>query len=116
LGLAALSAAPPNDLVGDWFRQRGSLLAFLLIFLMGLALNLTPCVYPMMGVTISLFGAGRRGREALAARARVRAGPSRSMYSSLGVVAALTGGLFRPAAVEPVGARGHRPPPARHVA
>src|SRR5688572_15346297 len=59
-GVAAASAAGGN-LVGRWFDERGSLLAFVLIFLMGLALNLTPCVYPMMGVTVSLFGGGAGG-------------------------------------------------------
>jgi len=60
---------------------------------MGLALNLTPCVYPMMGVTISLFGAGGGGAKALP-RALVYVLGIALMYSSLGVVAALTGGLF----------------------
>ena len=27
--------------------------------MIGLALNLTPCVYPMLGVTVSIFGARR---------------------------------------------------------
>jgi thiol:disulfide interchange protein DsbD len=103
-----LSAAPPAragaapgsaDMVGSWFAERGMLLAFLLIFLMGLALNLTPCVYPMMGVTISLFGGGGSGggsgggMKALP-RALVYVLGIALMYSSLGVVAAMTGGLF----------------------
>jgi thiol:disulfide interchange protein DsbD len=100
-----LSAAPPagaaapatgsGDLVGNWFAERGTLLAFLLIFLMGLALNLTPCVYPMMGVTISLFGGGGGGGGMKALpRALVYVLGIALMYSTLGVVAAMTGGLF----------------------
>ncbi len=102
--------APSSNLVTRWFTERGSLLAFVLIFLMGLALNLTPCVYPMMGVTISLFGGGMAGGPGLgggamggaAAGGGLRALPRAIvyvlgialMYSTLGVIAALTGGLF----------------------
>ncbi|MEP7028767.1 MAG: cytochrome c biogenesis protein CcdA [Candidatus Eisenbacteria bacterium] len=96
-------AAPGTDLVARWFSERGTLFAFLLIFLMGLALNLTPCVYPMMGVTISLFGGGvgggglgappAGGMKALP-RALVYVLGIAIMYSTLGVIAALTGGLF----------------------
>jgi len=104
-----LTAAPPAgaapgsaDLVGSWFSERGMLLAFLLIFLMGLALNLTPCVYPMMGVTISLFGGGSAGGSGGGSGGGMRALPRALvyvlgialMYSTLGVVAAMTGGLF----------------------
>lgn len=98
---AAAAAAGADNLVGNWFQERGTLLAFLFIFLMGLALNLTPCVYPMMGVTVSLFGGGA-GSTAAGAGGNFRALPRAIiyvlgiafMYSTLGVVAAMTGGLF----------------------
>jgi thiol:disulfide interchange protein DsbD len=99
----ASAPAPGND-VARWFSERGSLLAFLSIFLLGLLLNLTPCVYPMMGVTISLFGAsadsgggagsGASGGMKALPRALVYVLGIALMYSTLGVVAALTGGLF----------------------
>jgi len=38
------------------FQTRGYLLGFLLVLVGGLALNLTPCVYPLIGVTIAYFG------------------------------------------------------------
>src|SRR5712692_5106087 len=38
------------------FANHGWLLGFLAVFLGGLALNLTPCVYPLIGVTIAYFG------------------------------------------------------------
>ena len=116
MAIAGLSTGPPpggaavggGNLVGRWFDERGTLLAFVLIFLMGLALNLTPCVYPMMGVTVSLFGGGAgrggagHGSGAAAAGGNFRALPRAVvyvlgialMYSTLGVVAAMTGGLF----------------------
>ena len=71
------------------------LLAFLLVFGMGLALNLTPCVYPMLSVTLALFGA--RTEKSAAKRlpaAVVYVLGIAAMYSALGLVAALTGTLF----------------------
>lgn len=72
-----------------------SVVGVLGLFLTGLALNLTPCVYPMLSITVSLFG----GRE------EKRFGPTflkalfyvagmASMYSSLGVAAAFAGKFF----------------------
>lgn len=77
------------------FDERGWLLAFLTIFVIGLALNLTPCVYPMMSVTVSLFTAQQEasiGRSF--SRALVYVLGIATMYSVLGVAAAYTGALF----------------------
>lgn len=75
--------------------DRGGWAAFLTLFLVGLALNLTPCVYPMLGVTVSIFGA-RRAAPPLQvfAFAVIYVLGMAVMYSALGLVAALTGGLF----------------------
>jgi thioredoxin:protein disulfide reductase len=73
----------------------GSVAAFLGLFLIGLALNLTPCVYPMLGVTVSIFGARRAAPPAqVFGLAVLYVLGMAVMYSTLGVVAALTGGLF----------------------
>lgn len=64
------------------------------IFLMGLSLNLTPCVYPMMSVTVSLFGSRRHYHLEAFLHAAIYVLGISSMYSALGAVAALTGGLF----------------------
>ena len=66
-----------------------------LVFLWGLGLNLTPCVYPMIPVTIGFFGnqsAGGWGRR-IALPAVYVLGMALT-YSTLGVVAGLSGGLF----------------------
>ncbi|HVO76854.1 MAG TPA: protein-disulfide reductase DsbD domain-containing protein, partial [Candidatus Bathyarchaeia archaeon] len=42
---------------GKMVAERGLALTFLFIFFGGLALNLTPCIYPLIPVTISYFGA-----------------------------------------------------------
>ncbi len=73
----------------------GNSLTLLGIFLLGLGLNLTPCVYPMMSVTVSLFGTQKASSKfssffkALAYVLGIA-----TMYSSLGVVTAFTGGFF----------------------
>lgn len=70
------------------------LLALPLIFLLGLALNLTPCVYPLIPITISYFGAqSSAGQRPLKLAIFYVLGMA-LMYSALGVAAGLTGGLF----------------------
>jgi thioredoxin:protein disulfide reductase len=73
----------------------GGLAWFLVLFVGGLLLNLTPCVFPMLGITVSIFGARRK--EALpkvVTNAVVYVLGLCVTYSVLGVAAALTGGLF----------------------
>ncbi|MBI3451125.1 MAG: thioredoxin family protein [Acidobacteria bacterium] len=82
--------------------RHGLLLAFPLIFLGGLALNLTPCVYPLIPITISYFGgqaAGRAPRRLLLASLYVLG--MAVTYSTLGAVAAATGGLLGSALQSP---------------
>ena len=76
-------------------KEKGLLLTLLAIFLVGLALNLTPCVYPMLSVTVSLFG-GQSETNVVRVflKAVVYVLGIASMYSVLGVAAALGGGLF----------------------
>jgi thiol:disulfide interchange protein DsbD len=81
---------------------QGGLGWFLALFVGGLALNLTPCVFPMLGVTVSVFGARRRERPAkVIAHALAYVLGIAITYSVLGVVAALTGGLFGAALQSP---------------
>jgi thiol:disulfide interchange protein DsbD len=71
------------------------LLTFIGIFLIGLALNLTPCVYPMLAITVSIFGQqGESKSTQVFLRALVYVLGISTMYSILGLIAALTGGLF----------------------
>ncbi len=65
------------------------------IFAGGLALNLTPCVYPLIPITVSYFG-GRntRGKSGLIGHGICYIGGLALTNSLLGVVAALTGGLI----------------------
>jgi thioredoxin:protein disulfide reductase len=65
------------------------------IFVGGIALNLTPCVYPLIPITVSYFG-GRsgQGQGKLILHGLFYIGGLSLTNSILGVVAALTGGLM----------------------
>ena len=64
-------------------------------FLGGLATSLTPCVYPMIAVTVSVFGAHQTRSRArgLALSAAFVLGIV-AMFVPAGVIAGMTGGLF----------------------
>jgi thiol:disulfide interchange protein DsbD len=98
---AGLVEPMPADLnpSGDRSLQGWAMLWTLLgIFAGGLALNLTPCVYPMIPITVSFFG-GRTDRDQPGQIKLVFHGLCYLLglaltNSTLGVVAALTGGLM----------------------
>jgi thiol:disulfide interchange protein DsbD len=71
-----------------------SLLAFLLVFLGGIATSFTPCVYPMIPITISYIGGRARSRVQGFLLSLVFVLGIAVMYSVLGVIAAITGSLF----------------------
>ncbi|MCZ6600579.1 MAG: protein-disulfide reductase DsbD family protein, partial [Acidobacteria bacterium] len=79
-----------------------SLLVFGLIYLGGLALNLTPCVFPLIPITIAFFGgqAKRSTWGTLGLSSLYVLGMS-ATYSTLGVVTALSGRLFGAALQNP---------------
>jgi len=84
------------------FGNKGLPLIFLLVFLGGLALNLTPCIYPLIPITISYFGGqaeGKRGGAVL--HSIIYVVGMATTYSILGVIAAFTGSLFGAALTYP---------------
>jgi thioredoxin:protein disulfide reductase len=92
-----------EDQVGKWIEERGLAGALALIFMVGLALNLTPCVYPLIPITVSYFGAQASGNKAQS----ILMGGFYALgmavtYSALGVFAALTGGLLGSALQSPI--------------
>jgi thiol:disulfide interchange protein DsbD len=89
------AAAGASRDFGDMLDRHGILLVLLSIFVGGLALNLTPCVYPVIPLTLGYFGnqaAGSKGRRFGLAGLYVLG--MATMYSVLGVAAALSGRLF----------------------
>lgn len=81
--------------VGGTLASRGLPLTLLAIFILGLALNLTPCVYPLIPITIGYFsqqsGASRGRRIALSSLYVLGIAIT---YSALGVFSALSGKFF----------------------
>ena len=74
--------------------NHGWILGFIAVFLGGLALNLTPCVYPLIGVTIAYFGNQGGGPRRVLTLAILFVLGIVLMFSSVGVAVALSGGLF----------------------
>lgn len=82
--------------------EKGLFITFLLIFLGGLALNLTPCVYPLIPITIGYFGGQAQGKKGgIVAHAFLYILGMAATYSTLGMIAALSGNLFGAAMQNP---------------
>ncbi len=96
-------ATPVGDTAPDARSGLGLVWTLLGVFAGGLALNLTPCVYPLIPITVSFFG-GRGGRHQASGQSQNRSrlvvhgllyiGGLALTNSLLGVFAALTGGLM----------------------
>lgn len=70
-------------------------LALAVVFVGGIGTSLTPCVYPLIPITVAIFGAGKsRGRLKGAALSGVYVLGMAVMYTSLGIAAALAGKAF----------------------
>ena len=80
--------------LGRIFANHGWFLGFLAVFLGGLALNLTPCVYPLIGVTIAYFGNQGGIHRRVMYLAIVFVLGIALMFSSVGVAVTMSGGLF----------------------
>jgi thioredoxin:protein disulfide reductase len=84
------------------FEGRGPLAILLLVFLGGLALNLTPCVLPMIPINLAIIGAGSQSRRADGSPDRARGfllgatyGAAMAVvYGGLGLIVVLTAGTF----------------------
>ncbi len=77
--------------------------ALVLIFIAGVATSLTPCVYPMIAITVSVFGARNtksRGEAAMLSTVFVLG--IAALFAPLGLFAATTGGVFGAALASPI--------------
>ena len=75
--------------------ERGSIVAFLLVFIAGILASLTPCVYPVIPIAIGYIG-GRAGGKRLTGfllSIFLVLGLA-TVYSVLGLIAAATGSVF----------------------
>ncbi len=88
------------------FRQalsRGYFWAFLLVFTGGILTSLTPCVYPLIPITVSIFGANREASRLKSFLLSVTYVMGIAvMYSILGVAVASTGAVFGQIMANPI--------------
>lgn len=79
-----------------WFEGRGPLAILAIVLLGGLALNLTPCVLPMIPINLAIIGAGARAgsrKRGFALGASYGAAMT-LVYGIIGLVVILTAGAF----------------------
>lgn len=91
--LNTLGAALGDSVQG--YLESGSPLAVLFVFLGGVVTSFTPCVYPMIPVTVTFIGGAAAGnRRRAVTLSLVYVAGLASVYTSLGVVFALLGKPF----------------------
>ena len=100
-------SGPKKDAFGELIAASGLPLALLAVFLTGLGLNLTPCVFPIIPITIGFFvnQAASQGKPRLSRTFLMALMYMLGMaitYSTLGVIASMTGGLFGAALQSPI--------------
>src|SRR5262245_43044655 len=102
-GLLTRGVGPDADLSGKLGLGSGvGVVTFAVLFLAGVLTSLTPCVYPLIPITVSVFGARQveHRTRSLALSATYVAGIAVT-YSALGVFAALSGKAFGSALASP---------------
>jgi thiol:disulfide interchange protein DsbD len=93
----AVARADMSPLQGSFDQAiaRGPAWTLLAAFVGGLLVSLTPCVYPMIAITVSVFGARKaQTRREAAALSGVFVLGIALMFTALGVGAAVSGSLF----------------------
>ena len=90
---SAIEPGPAGG-IADEIRSSGFSLWLVTVFLLGLGLNLTPCVYPVIAVTVTYFGRQEGGPAARVARSSAYAAGIGLTFTTLFLVAGLTGQLF----------------------
>jgi len=79
----------------DTLKSSGLIVSLLLVFLGGLALNLTPCVYPLIPITIGYFGGQSEGKTSRLFFLGILYVLGMAItYSVIGVVTAMSGAVF----------------------
>ena len=94
--LGFMGAAESGEGEQGWFEGQGPLAILALILVGGLALNLTPCVLPMIPINLAIIGAGTRAGSRM--RGFALGGTyglaMALVYGILGLVVILTAGTF----------------------
>ena len=101
--LKEFASSSKKDVLSETINSQGFLFTLGLIFLAGLALNTTPCIYPIIPITIGFFtnqADGRLRRTFQMALFYVLG--MAITYSTLGVIASMTQGIFGSALQHPL--------------
>ena len=101
--LKEFPSSSKKDVLSESIDSRGFLVTLGLIFLAGLALNTTPCIYPIIPITIGFFTNQADGhlRKTFQMALSYVLGMAIT-YSILGVVASMTQGIFGSALQHPL--------------
>lgn len=84
-----------TDPISSALESQGIWVGLILVFLGGLALNLTPCVYPLIPITIGYFGGQSEGKTSrLFLMGLLFVLGMAVTYSVVGVVTSLSGAVF----------------------
>lgn len=84
-----------SDPISSALENQGIWVGLILVFLGGLALNLTPCVYPLIPITIGYFGGQSEGKTSrLFLMGLLFVLGMAVTYSVVGVVTSLSGAVF----------------------
>lgn len=95
LEYSSLEKVSEDDSLAGQLEKSGLLLTLIIVFLGGLALNLTPCVYPLIPITIGYFGGQSEGRTSkLFLMGLFYVLGMALTYSIVGVITALSGAVF----------------------
>src|SRR5438105_710950 len=94
--LLTQSVGPGADLSGRLGLAGGvSAMTFVVLFIGGVLTSLTPCVYPLIPITVSIFGARQpEHRTRSVALSAVYVAGIAATYSALGLFAAFSGKAF----------------------
>ncbi len=93
---ATIEKVSDNDnSISNVLESNGLIIGLLFVFIGGLALNLTPCVYPLIPITIGYFGGQSEGSTGrLFMMGLLFMIGLAVTYSAIGVVTALSGSVF----------------------
>lgn len=84
-----------DNSISSILEKSGLLLSLIFVFIGGLALNLTPCVYPLIPITIGYFGGQSEGKTSrLVMMGLLFVVGLALTYSIIGVLTALSGSVF----------------------
>ncbi len=89
----AIVASSENDNEGGPFRNKSLIVVLMIVFVMGLALNLTPCVYPLIPITMGYFLAQKESRSPVLLAVMYVLGLAIT-YSIIGTLAAFGGSMM----------------------